>query len=82
MVHKPCKPFKCNYCGQFCKQENTLKTHKRTVHGVVITPDGTEILVKKQDYGKIMYEITEDRKADIIVEIDDDNDNDDDDDDE
>ncbi|GJQ65174.1 hypothetical protein Trydic_g7315 [Trypoxylus dichotomus] len=67
MVHKPYKPFKCNYCGQFCKQENTLKAHKRSIHGVVITPDGTEIMIKKEDYPDVMYEISEGRKPEIIL---------------
>ncbi|KRT85514.1 zinc finger protein [Oryctes borbonicus] len=74
MVHKPYKPFKCNYCGQLCKQENTLKAHKRSIHGVVITPDGTEIMIKKQDYQEVMYEITEGRKSKIIVELEEDED--------
>lgn len=79
MVHKPHKPFKCNYCGQCCKQEGTLKAHKRTVHGVVITPEGTEIIVKKQESHPDVIYITEGGKPHLTGDMDDDDDDEDDD---
>lgn len=32
VVHTPCKPYNCNYCGKTYKQISTLAMHKRTAH--------------------------------------------------
>lgn len=41
------KSFKCEYCPQYFKVEQSLKYHKKTVHNVIITKDGTELMVAK-----------------------------------
>ncbi|KAK4886361.1 hypothetical protein RN001_002632 [Aquatica leii] len=46
-VHQPYKNFKCNYCPQFFKFENSLKLHKKTMHGV--STDYSQLLVKQED---------------------------------
>lgn len=48
-VHKPYKPHRCNICGIKCKQESTLRTHKRAIHNMIITDDGTEYTVTQLD---------------------------------
>jgi uncharacterized C2H2 Zn-finger protein len=45
-VHQPVRPHMCIFCGQRFKQESALNFHKRLKHNVVVTKDGTEIIVK------------------------------------
>ncbi|XP_063907363.1 zinc finger protein 143-like [Zophobas morio] len=45
-VHQPVRPHECIFCGQRFKQESALNFHKRLKHNVVVTKDGTEIIVK------------------------------------
>ncbi|XP_044254013.1 zinc finger protein 143-like [Tribolium madens] len=45
-VHMPVRPHMCIFCGQRFKQESALNLHKRLKHNVVVTKDGTEIIVK------------------------------------
>lgn len=60
-VHKVGKLFKCSYCGINCKQESTLKTHKRSIHNIIITEDGKEIMIKRDENSEsnFIYEISD-----------------------
>ena len=68
MVHRPSKPYKCNYCGQSCKQESTLKAHKQSIHNVIISEDGTEYLVKGDNIQDthIILEFTDQNSTEFI----------------
>uniref|UniRef100_A0A146KU29 Zinc finger protein 143 n=1 Tax=Lygus hesperus TaxID=30085 RepID=A0A146KU29_LYGHE len=47
LVHSPVKHYPCNFCSKVYRQLSSLSTHKRTVHGVVVSADGSELLLEQ-----------------------------------
>lgn len=46
-VHQPYRKFGCDYCSQYFKFENTLRLHKKAVHGIIFAGNGSEYIVSE-----------------------------------
>lgn len=67
-VHQPYRNFKCEYCSQHFKFDNTLKMHKKTVHGVLITEDGTELVLKEEnEFGQMVLQFSEMNDVPVLL---------------
>ncbi|KAF2893790.1 hypothetical protein ILUMI_12374 [Ignelater luminosus] len=58
-VHQPYRNFRCNYCSLYFKFENTLRLHKKTVHNVIVTENGTEFVVAEDNEQSLVLEFTD-----------------------
>lgn len=66
-VHQPYKMFRCDYCDQLFKFENTLRLHRKTAHTIIKTEDGTEFYFSDQQKSMVL-EINESDDLNAIMD--------------